>query len=56
MKNDSSSFEDDLGLEYYDLDGSDDSFRKTKNSAATTSTTSTTTTARSAILKYYIYL
>jgi len=45
-ENDSGSFEDDLGLEYYDLDGSDDSSRKTKSVS--------TTTARSAILKHCV--
>jgi len=54
----SSSFEDDLGLEFYDLDGTDDSFHKTKSSAVTaattTTTTTTTTTARSAVLKHCV--
>ena len=42
-KNEENGIEGDLGLEFYDLDGSDDPVRKVKT---------TSTTARSAILKY----
>jgi hypothetical protein len=43
FKNEENGVEGDLGLEFYDLDGSDDPVRKVKT---------TSTTARSAILKY----
>ena len=43
LKNEENGVEGDLGLEFYDLDGSDDPVRKVKT---------TSTTPRSAILKY----
>lgn len=45
-ENDETNVEDDLGLEFYDLDGSEDSSRKAKSA-----TTTTTTTPKSAALK-----
>lgn len=45
LQNEENNVDDDLGLEFYDLDGSEDSSRKVKPA--------TTTTARSAVLKYW---